>query len=89
MGSTAVRVTTNNNVVRVSSTNGRGGNNARSYQVTVPEWMPISVSNARGDVTIEGAGHFLQEDKGEELANVLIEFINNNRASRSAPTAHE
>lgn len=26
-------------------------------------------------VTIENAGHFLQEDKGEELAAVLIEFI--------------
>jgi haloalkane dehalogenase len=29
-------------------------------------------------VTIEGAGHFLQEDKGKELANVLIEFIDSN-----------
>jgi haloalkane dehalogenase len=29
-------------------------------------------------VTIEGAGHFLQEDKGEELANVLLEFIDSN-----------
>ncbi len=38
-------------------------------------------------VTIAGAGHFLQEDKGEELAAVLVEFINSNRASRSAPTA--
>ena len=25
--------------------------------------------------TIEGAGHFLQEDKGEELAQVIVEFI--------------
>jgi haloalkane dehalogenase len=25
--------------------------------------------------TIEGAGHFLQEDKGEELAAVIVEFI--------------
>jgi haloalkane dehalogenase len=25
--------------------------------------------------TITGAGHFLQEDKGEELANVIVEFI--------------
>lgn len=26
---------------------------------------------------IEGAGHFLQEDKGEELASVLVDFIRN------------
>ncbi len=26
-------------------------------------------------VTIEGGGHFVQEDKGPELAQVLIEFI--------------
>jgi haloalkane dehalogenase len=26
-------------------------------------------------VTIEGGGHFLQEDKGEELAKVLVDFI--------------
>jgi haloalkane dehalogenase len=25
--------------------------------------------------TIEGAGHFLQEDKGEELARVIVDFI--------------
>ncbi len=29
-------------------------------------------------VTIEGASHFLQEDKGPELAQVLIEFISAN-----------
>ena len=28
--------------------------------------------------TIKGAGHFLQEDKGEELAQVIIEFIAKN-----------
>ena len=27
--------------------------------------------------TIIGAGHFLQEDKGEELAQVVVEFIHN------------
>jgi haloalkane dehalogenase len=26
-------------------------------------------------ITIKGAGHFLQEDKGEELAAVVIQFI--------------
>ena len=25
--------------------------------------------------TIKGAGHFLQEDKGEELARVIVDFI--------------
>ena len=51
----------------------RGGD--RVWQKHVP--------GARGQhhVTIEGAGHFLQEDKGEELANLLIEFIGTNRAS--------
>ena len=29
-------------------------------------------------VTIEGAGHFLQEEKGEELADVIAQFIRDN-----------
>jgi haloalkane dehalogenase len=35
------------------------------------------VPGARGQphVTIEGAGHFLQEDKGEELAGHVVEFL--------------
>ena len=33
----------------------------------------------REHVTIRGAGHFLQEDKGPELASVLIEFIRGQR----------
>lgn len=35
------------------------------------------VSGAQGQphVTIEGAGHFLQEDKGEELARVIVDFM--------------
>lgn len=32
-------------------------------------------------VTIEAAGHFLQEDKGEELARVIVEFVRANPAS--------
>lgn len=38
------------------------------------------VPGTRGQahVTIEGAGHFLQEDKGEELARVLNDFIAGN-----------
>lgn len=41
------------------------------------------VPGARGQphVTIEGAGHFLQEDKGEELARVIVEFVRANPAS--------
>jgi haloalkane dehalogenase len=30
-------------------------------------------------VTIEGGGHFLQEDKGEELARVIVEFVEANQ----------
>jgi len=30
-------------------------------------------------VAIEGAGHFLQEDRGEELARVVVDFISNSR----------
>lgn len=38
------------------------------------------VPGARGQphVTIEGAGHFLQEDKGEELAAVIVDFCRRN-----------
>lgn len=46
----------------------RGGD--RVWQKHVPG------ARSQEHVTIEGAGHFLQEDKGEELASVLIEFIN-------------
>jgi haloalkane dehalogenase len=35
----------------------------------------IPGTNGQSHVTIEGGGHFLQEDKGEELAKVLIDFI--------------
>ena len=37
--------------------------------------------NGQAHVTIEGGGHFLQEDKGEQLAEVLVEFINSNQLS--------
>ena len=45
----------------------RGGD--RAFQRLVP--------GAKGQphTTIEGAGHFLQEDKGPELAQVIIDFI--------------
>jgi haloalkane dehalogenase len=35
------------------------------------------IPGAKGQphVTIEGGGHFLQEDKGEELARVVVEFM--------------
>ncbi|MEZ5557638.1 MAG: haloalkane dehalogenase [Pseudomonadales bacterium] len=39
-----------------------------------------SVPGARGQrhVTIEGAGHFLQEDAGERLARVIVQFCRDN-----------
>jgi haloalkane dehalogenase len=45
----------------------RGGE--RAFQARVP--------GARGRVhpTIRGAGHFLQEDRGEELARLVVEFV--------------
>ena len=44
------------------------------------------VPGAQGQphVTIMGAGHFLQEDKGEELAQVVVEFIARASAPQSA-----
>lgn len=36
----------------------------------------------RAHVTIEGAGHFLQEDKGEELAGVVLDFVEATKDAR-------
>ncbi len=41
----------------------------RAFQSMVPG------SKGQHHTTIEGAGHFLQEDKGEELARVIVDFI--------------
>ena len=38
----------------------------------------IPSSANQNHVTITGGGHFLQEDKGEELAEVVIDFIKHN-----------
>ena len=40
-----------------------------------------SIPGAQGQqhTTIEGAGHFLQEDRGEELANVIVDFVERTR----------
>jgi haloalkane dehalogenase len=35
----------------------------------------VQGAKGRDHVTIEGAGHYLQEDKGQELARVVIDFI--------------
>jgi haloalkane dehalogenase len=45
----------------------RGGE--RVFQKLVPG------AQGQPHVTITGAGHFLQEDKGEELAQVIVDFI--------------
>jgi len=46
--------------------------------------MQRRIPGAEGQphVTIEGGGHFLQEDKGEELARVVVDFIT--RTSQAA-----
>jgi haloalkane dehalogenase len=45
----------------------RGADRALQSMVPGTEGQPHT--------TIEGAGHFLQEDKGEELARVIVDFI--------------
>jgi haloalkane dehalogenase len=45
----------------------RGGE--RVFQKLIPG------AHGQPHVTITGAGHFLQEDKGEELAQVVVDFI--------------
>ena len=45
----------------------RGGD--RAFQARVPG------TKGQPHTTIEGGGHFLQEDKGEELANVIVEWL--------------
>jgi haloalkane dehalogenase len=39
----------------------------------------IPGASGQPHVTIEGAGHFLQEDRGEELARVIVDFIERTR----------
>ena len=41
----------------------------RAFQKLVPG------AAGQPHTVIEGAGHFLQEDKGEELASVMVDFI--------------
>ena len=38
-------------------------------------FMPLPGAQGQPHVMIEGGGHFLQEDKGPELAQVLVDFI--------------
>ncbi len=37
-------------------------------------FLRMAIPGARG-VTVTGAGHFLQEDKGEELARIVVDFV--------------
>ena len=48
--------------------------------------LQAQVPGAKGQphATIEGAGHFLQEDKGEELAAVIVDFIARTGEARDA-----
>ena len=41
----------------------------RVFQADVPG------TNGRPHTTIEGAGHFLQEDRGVQIARVVVDFI--------------
>jgi len=55
----------------------------RAYTGGLPvaEFFRESVPGARGQPhrTIRGAGHFLQEDEGPELARVVVKFIASTR----------
>ena len=42
-------------------------------------------ANGQPHTTIEGAGHFVQEQAGEELARIIVEFIANNPVDREQP----
>ncbi len=48
----------------------------RGGEVTFQESIPGARNQAH--TTIEGAGHFVQEQAGEELARVIVEFIADN-----------
>ena len=50
----------------------RGGE--RIFQKRIPG------AQGQPHTTIKGAGHFLQEDKGEEFADVIVTFIAKTRA---------
>jgi haloalkane dehalogenase len=39
------------------------------FRATIPS------ASAEPEITIAGAGHFLQEDKGPEIAQHIVEFI--------------
>ena len=41
----------------------------------VPLREPIPGAKGQPHTTIIDGGHFLQEDKGEELADVVVDFI--------------
>jgi haloalkane dehalogenase len=45
----------------------------KSFQKMIPG------TRGQKHVTIKDGGHFLQEDKGEEIAEVIIDFINDNK----------
>ena len=47
----------------------------RGFQEAVPG------TKGQPHTTIHGGGHFLQEDKGEELARVIVDFIAGTRGS--------
>ena len=45
----------------------------KGADLRLQEWIPGS--KGQPHTTIVGGGHFLQEDKGEDLANVVVDFI--------------
>jgi haloalkane dehalogenase len=54
---------------------------AYTGSIPIARYFQAHVPGARGQfhTTISGASHFLQEDKGPELAAVVVEFIARNR----------
>jgi haloalkane dehalogenase len=46
----------------------------------------IPTASAEPEITIHGAGHFLQEEKGEEIAAHILAFVDRTPVNRPQPT---
>lgn len=56
---------------------GAAAHGAYTGEQPIAEYLQERIPGARGQphTTITGAGHFIQEDRGPELARVVLDFI--------------